>query len=459
MPRRKTGHDRISLQRTDELRPSPENDTLYRPVDPDDPEIVALAESIGRHGLREPLVVTLDRYIVSGHRRHCAAKLAGLKEVPVRVEPIRRTDDVDAFVVLLREYNRQRDKSLDEKLREELVTADPIEAHRLLVEHRCQRAEVNVPTLQIRERRKRSRITKAKRPMLDAILRVIEDQRDFWPLSDRRIHYALLNDPPLRHASKPDSTYRNDGNSYKSLVELLTRARLAGDIPMDVIDDETRPQTKWQVWNDPRTFMRREVDDMLKGYYRDLQRSQPVHLEIIVEKNSVEPIIRPVAMEYCIPIVSGRGYCSLPPRAAIHDRFLRSGKDRLVLLFASDFDPDGEEIAHSFARSLRDDFDIEAIDPIKVALSAEHVDEFKLPPRLKAKETSSRYQGFVDLHGDDVWELEAIPPAELQRLFREAIDSVMDLDAFNAEVEAERTDAAFLDEARQRVHAALRTVV
>ncbi|MCK4341702.1 MAG: hypothetical protein KAY37_08275 [Phycisphaerae bacterium] len=40
------------------IRPSPENDRLYRPVDPDDPEIVALAESIVKFGVREPLVVT-----------------------------------------------------------------------------------------------------------------------------------------------------------------------------------------------------------------------------------------------------------------------------------------------------------------------------------------------------------------------------------------------------------------
>jgi len=53
----------------------------------------------------------------------------------------------------------------------------------------------------------------------------------------------------------------------------------------------------------------------------------------------------------------------------------------------------------------------------------------------------------------------AILPAELQRLFREAIDRVMDIEAFNAELDAERKDAAFLDEARQRVHASMRGIV
>jgi hypothetical protein len=35
-----------------------------------------------------------------------------------------------------------------------------------------------------------------------------------------------LNRAPLRHASKPASEYRNDPQSYKSLVDLVARARL-----------------------------------------------------------------------------------------------------------------------------------------------------------------------------------------------------------------------------------------
>ena len=95
----------------DSFWPSPENDQLYRPVNPDDPEIRSLAKSIREKGVLEPIVVTLDDFILSGHRRYAAAKLAGLKTVSVRRYPIRRTDDVDAFVVLLREYNRQREKT------------------------------------------------------------------------------------------------------------------------------------------------------------------------------------------------------------------------------------------------------------------------------------------------------------------------------------------------------------
>ena len=59
--------------------PSPENDKLYKPVDPDDPGIRELAKSIREHGIKEPLIVTKDGYIISGHRRFAAARLAGLE--------------------------------------------------------------------------------------------------------------------------------------------------------------------------------------------------------------------------------------------------------------------------------------------------------------------------------------------------------------------------------------------
>jgi hypothetical protein len=63
---------------------------------------------------------------------------------------------------------------------------------------------------------------------LAAVQHILAQRVEFWPLSDRSIHYALLNDPPLRHAAKPDSVYANDRASYHDLTDLLTRARPNG---------------------------------------------------------------------------------------------------------------------------------------------------------------------------------------------------------------------------------------
>ena len=456
----KTGHVRKSLGvlaewGINEVRPSPENDRLYRPVDPKDPDFRTLVESVRAEGVLEPITVTLDGWILSGHRRYAAAKLAGLTKIPVKVKPVRRCDDPDRFLVLLRESNRQRNKTLDEKLREEIVSADPEEAYAALQEHRRLAAQVNVETIELRAPKRRSAISAAKGPMLTAVLSVINALRDFWPLSDRQVHYQLLNTPPLIHASKPDSTYTNTLRSYKALCDLLTRARLAGRIPWAAIDDATRPVSIWDVFRDPQPFMRREIDGFLKGYYRDLMQSQPNHIEIVGEKLTVQSILRPVAFEYTIPLTIGRGYASLAPRYKMAQRFQRSGKEKLILLIVSDFDPDGEEIAHSFAQSMRDDFGIRQVEPIKVALTAEQVDRFNLPPMMQAKTTSTNYTRFTSKHGNNVFELEAMQPEALQEVLREAITSVLDLDALNEEIEAEKADATYLEATRRLVHTEL----
>lgn len=437
------------------IRPSPENNHLYRPVCEDDPKIIELAKSILEHGQKEDIVVSLDGWILSGHRRHAACKVAGLKTVRVRYENIFRTDDIDKFVVLLREYNRQRHKNLAEQAREEIASLDPDEAYDRLIEHRRGSAEIESAPMQIVGAMSRKRISEAKFPLLQAVQRVIAEEREFWPLSDRAIHYRMLNDPPLTHANKPDSTYRNDQRSYRKLVDILTRARLTGEIPWQAIADATRPVTTWQVHDGPAGFVSQQMGDLLKNYWRDLLQSQPNHVEIVGEKNTVDSILRTVAMEYCAPLTTGRGYCSLPPRWQMAQRYRKSGKTKLVLLLLSDFDPDGDEIAQSFARSMRDDFGIADIHPVRVALTHEQVEEFQLPAVMKAKRSSVHYNKFTASNGDDVFELEALPAKELQRLLREALDDVLDIEAFNAEQEAEHADAAFIAGMRTTVHQAL----
>lgn len=443
------GHVSILLS---SLRMSPENERLYRPVREDDSEIRALAQSIQQHGVMEPLVVSADNWVLSGHRRLVAARVAGLSSVPCRIEAIVREDDPDGFLLRLREYNRQRDKDFSEKVREEVVNLNPTDAYQSLIEHRARESKVTVKPLLMGEKKRRSRITKAKEAFLGAVLAILESLREFWPVSDRQLHYPLLNDPPLRHASKPESTYRNDLASYKSLCDLLTRARLDGSIPMEAIGDETRPVQVWNVWRDVRGFVREELDDLCKDYWRDLMQSQGNAVEILVEKNTVANIVKPVAGQYCIPMTSGRGYCSLPPRHAMAERFRASGKTKLIVLIVSDFDPDGEVIAESFGRSMRDDFGVAAVWPIKVALTAAQVKGFKLPPQMLAKETSKNYARFVRTHGTtNAYELEAITPLVLQGLLRDAIDAVIDRDAFNRELDQEKKDAVELGALRRTI--------
>jgi hypothetical protein len=162
----------------------------------------------------------------------------------------------------------------------------------------------------------------------------------------------------------------------------------------------------------------------------------------------------------------GRGYCSAPPRHDMAVRFQKSGKERLLILLLSDFDPDGRSIAESFARSMRDDFGIENLSAVQVALTAEQIEKNRLPRSMKAKKGTTKgkkrrgkYEAFVQKYGEYVWELEALPVKVLQHLLQQTIDSVIDRRAFNHELDEEKQDAAFLAGVRQRAWASLRNIV
>lgn len=161
---------------------------------------------------------------------------------------------------------------------------------------------------------------------------------------------------------------------------------------------------------------------------------------------TVQGVIAPVANRYTMPLTVGRGYCSINPRYEIVQRYLRSGKDRLILLIASDFDPDGDEIAESFVRSIRDDFSVDNVVASKVLLRQDQIKKWNLPPNeLEAKESSSKFAKFVKRYrSKHVFELEAVEPELMQRTITEAIEGTIDIEKFNAELAQEKQDAAQL---------------
>src|SRR5262245_8899862 len=135
------GHVPIQTISLAMIKPSPENDLLYPPPRADDPDMIALAQSIGGDlGVQEPLLLTRDHYIVSGHRRFFAAGLAGLSVVPCRFTDYCRAEmSQNEFLVLLREHNRQRVKTIDTVAKEEALDINPEDAHQLLLEDRRKR--------------------------------------------------------------------------------------------------------------------------------------------------------------------------------------------------------------------------------------------------------------------------------------------------------------------------------
>jgi len=66
----------------------------------------------------------------------------------------------------------------------------------------------------------------------------------------------------------------------------------------------------------------------------------------------------------------------------------------------------------------------------------DQVEEYHLPPN-PAKMTDARAKGYVEEHGDESWELDALDPATLTGLIRDAVESYRDKDAWVKAVEEE----------------------
>ena len=428
----------------DQIKQASENESIYDNFGVANSDDLQLVESINAKGILEPLVITEDMVLLSGHRRRAAAKYLGLSTVPVRMlEGVIFSDlSKQERLEQLRLYNQQREKSASEKIREAMVGVDPSMAHNEIKIFNQRRKALNSTSgeITITGVKTRSKITTLQ--FLESVKSAIQKEKEYWPLSVRRVHYLLLNDPPLCHDKKPNSKYVNTQSCYKKLTNLLSRARLKGEVPIEAIEDSTRPVLEGGGFDTVGQYINQEIKYFLTGYIRNLQQGQPHHIEIILEKNALRTVIERIAQEYCIPITTTRGYASIPPRQEVFRRYQNSGKAKLILLCLTDFDPDGDEIAESFCRSMRDDFHIDDIQSFKVALTREDVEKYDLPSDMDAKKTSANYKKFFERYGSNrAVELDAAPVDLLQEKLREVIESMLDMNEFNEQLEMQEQDA------------------
>lgn len=426
-----------------------ENWEIYRKITADDEATWHLVEGIKKEGILEPIVIDQEGVIVSGNRRTLAAKTAGLEHVPCRVLDMRYSELThEERLRLLAKYNAdQRKKSTEEEIREAIASVDEDD----IAQHLQERQKKTWNKVNIlddendvipNQKAVRRDPSKRRSQFLDAIKQVIEAEAEFLPLSLRAVHYRLCNFSFLRDTSNPESLYRNDEPSYKALSRTLTDARVLGHVPWDAIFDQTRPVSAWETWRSVSGYLRDQTENMFANYWRDLMATQPMHVEIMVEKMTVLPMLKPIAMDYTIPILAARGYGSIDARNEMRVRYARSGKGHLLVLCVTDLDPEGVNIPEQLGGSLTDDLKIPREDFTirRVALNPDQIERLNIPTSLEAKESSTRFKAFQDQYGGNAYELESLPTAELQNILRASIEQAIDMDAFTEEQESESKD-------------------
>jgi hypothetical protein len=302
----------------------------------------------------------------------------------------------------------------------------------------------------------------------------------------RRIHYRLvsLKKPPRL----PDGTgYENTERCWEFLNNASRYARhLALVDPMAFKDQrnpqphlfaqyEEVPQPQWSVgevesWRLPEiaTDVGLGLDFSLPepevSGYEGVQADQPFHLELWIEKSTMNDVLIPVCRSLGMNLVTAVGFQSITGAVRLIERMQQIeeiiGRSQAVRIFyISDFDPAGNIMPVTVSRHI--EFYLPRYLPgadvklIHLALTKEQVIEYQLP-RTPIKEKDRRRAGFEDRYGEGAVELDALEtlyPGTLARIVREAAEPYRDDDIGTlldeAETEAQEAVAEAWEEATE----------
>jgi len=290
--------------------------------------------------------------------------------------------------------------------------------------------------------------TPKRRKQANEIITVVNGLVDYWPLTLRQIYYRLV----------AAGIVANTRSKYNDLSKVIKQMRLDGMLPWEVMEDRVRRVSTKRGDEDADTFIKKEMGLFLNGYSRCLVQGQENYVEVWVEKDALSRILEDVAYPYCIRVVTCRGYQSMTFLKAYADRAdaaMAKGQTPVVLYFG-DLDPSGVQMFEAAQQTLEDELDVIGVDFIRVGLNPEHVTAHNLPNNPDALKWSDvRAKGYVKRFGEIAVELDALHPATLETMAKEAIEGQFDMDLFEEQRAVEAMERDRLAAIKARVQAEL----
>jgi len=233
-----------------------------------------------------------------------------------------------------------------------------------------------------------------------------------------------------------------------------------GHVPLTALDDPTRISQEYEfgTGDSIAQFIGDETDGFLSGYQRHRLEGQRNHVELLIEKNTLLNIVKPVADRFMLPYSVNRGYGNPSLWRKMEMRWNHSEARRFILLTISDHDPEGFDLIDDATRSLRDLHKV-PVKVVRVGLTMEQIERQEAPPAF-AKETSSRFKQYVERTGSkECWEVEAIDPEFLQSEVHDAVLSVLDVEQLNAVQERQVVEQAQVAAIRRRLGLAMQRLI
>jgi len=227
----------------------------------------------------------------------------------------------------------------------------------------------------------------------------------------------------------------NTLHSYKRLGDLVSDGRLAGVLDWTSIEDRTRNVRLNAHWSSPREILR----SVAAQYAIDKWRGQGTYLEVWIEKEALFGVIDRPCSALDVPRFACRGYVSQSEMWAAEQRIrtacsLESGAPRVAtIIHLGDHDPSGIDMTRDIETRLNlfagagnsGEIPFE-VSVERIALNMNQVLQYSPPPN-PAKITDSRAEAYIARFGAESWELDALEPAVIDRLVREAVTRNLDM--------------------------------
>lgn len=277
-----------------------------------------------------------------------------------------------------------------------------------------------------------------------------------YSLTLRQLYYQLVS----------QAVIPNKQSEYKRLGGIVDDARYAGLIDWNHVVDRTRTLRELPHWGEgpeaaPDVNARSFVEAVMPQFRIEKWMTQPLRMEVWIEKDALIDVIARPANALDIPHFACRGYNSTSNawRAAQRiERYYDEGAERVIILHLGDHDPEGIDMTRDIETRFRtfligDGYSQGEDDTFEIRRIALNMDQVNLynPPPNPAKETSSRFEGYVARFGVTTsWELDALDPPTIDGLIRQEVDRELDQSLWNGAEANEQRGKAQLAEAAAR---------
>ena len=271
-------------------------------------------------------------------------------------------------------------------------------------------------------------------------------QADGYDLTVRQLYYRFIAldlfpeswiDPDYNAKKDLPPDTKNTPKNYMRLGQIITKGRMAGLLDWDQLVDRGRETKYLGHWKNPGHAIR----SIARQFRIDKWVDQPIHVEVIVEKQTLEGIMEPLCEELDIAFTANKGYSSasfMYRKGKEIGEIIEDGKD-VAIVYLGDHDPSGIDMDRDVLERLEIFGGLncgEGLNLKRGALTMKQIIAKNAPPN-PAKTTDSRSKEYIKKYGNESWEIEALEPRELVAAVTRAVEALRDPDLWDAAVARE----------------------